>query len=130
MREVIKTDKAAAAIGPYSLAIKTDDYVFLSGQGPRDPQTSLRKGDTIEEQTKYVLENVKAVLEAAGASLRDVVQVTVLLSDTANFKGMNEVYKQYFPEGQNPPPRMTLGVNLVGPGGLVEMNCIAQVPKK
>lgn len=129
MKKVIKTDKAAAAIGPYSQGIRVGDFIFTAGQGPRDPKTSQRTGDTIEEQSKWCLENIKGVLEAEGASMEDVVKVTVLLSDVSNFKGMNEVFKTYFPEDKAPPARVTTGVSLVLAGGLVEMDCIAYVGK-
>lgn len=97
MKEVIKTDKAPAAIGPYSQGYKAGDYIFVSGQGPLDPQTGKVKGDTIEEQTRQTLENIKAILQANDASMKDVVKVTVVLTDLSNFKPMNEVYKAFFP---------------------------------
>ena len=127
MKEVIKTDKAPAAIGPYSQGYKAGDYIFVSGQGPLDPQTGKVKGDTIEEQTRQTLENIKAILQANGASMKDVVKVTVVLTDLSNFKPMNEVYKTFFPEPF--PARITYGASLALTRMLVEIDAIAYVGK-
>jgi len=127
VKEVIKTDRAPAAIGPYSQGYRAGDYVFVSGQVPLDPQTGEVKGDTIEEQTKLVLENIRAILQASGASMKDVVRVTVLLTDMSNFKAMNEVYKAFFSEPF--PARMCYGAALVSPKWLVEIDAIAYVGK-
>ena len=127
MKEVIKTDKAPAAIGPYSQGYKAGDYIFVSGQGPLAPQTGKVKGDTIEEQTRQTLENIKAILQANGASMKDVVKVTVVLTDLSNFKPMNEVYKTFFSEPF--PARITYGASLALTGMLVEIDAIAYVGK-
>ena len=127
MKEVIETDKAPAAIGPYSQGYKAGDYIFVSGQGPLDPQTGKVKGDTIEEQTRQTLENIKAILQANGASMKDVVKVTVVLTDLSNFKPMNEVYKTFFPEPF--PARITYGASLALTRMLVEIDAIAYVGK-
>ena len=127
MKEVIKTDKAPAAIGPYSQGYKAGDYIFVSGQGPLDPQTGKVKGDTIEEQTRQTLENIKAILQANGASMKDVVKVTVVLTDLSNFKPMNEVYKTFFSEPF--PARITYGASLALTRMLVEIDAIAYVGK-
>lgn len=127
MKEVIKTDNAPAAIGPYSQGYKAGDYIFVSGQGPLDPQTGKVKGDTIEEQTRQTLENIKAILQANGASMKDVVKVTVVLTDLSNFKPMNEVYKTFFSEPF--PARITYGASLALTGMLVEIDAIAYVGK-
>ncbi|MFW6151265.1 MAG: RidA family protein [Chloroflexota bacterium] len=126
MKEVVRTDKAPAAVGPYSAGIKAGDYVFVSGQGPLDPQTK-KMPEGIEAQTKQTLENVKAIVQAAGASMADVVKVTVLLTDMGNFKAMNEAYKEYFPEPF--PARATYGASLALPGMLIEIEAIAYVGK-
>jgi 2-iminobutanoate/2-iminopropanoate deaminase len=126
MKEVVRTDKAPAAVGPYSAGIKAGDYVFVSGQGPLDPQTK-KMPEGIQAQTKQTLENVKAIVEAAGASMADVVKVTVLLTDMGNFKAMNEAYKEYFPEPF--PARATYGASLALPGMLIEIEAIAYVGK-
>ncbi len=127
MKEVIKTDKAPAAIGPYSQGIRAGDYIFVSGQVPLNPQTGKVKGDTIEEQTRQALENVTAILQANGANMKDVVKVTVILTDLSNFKPMNEVYKTFFSEPF--PARMTYGASLIVSGWLVEIDAIAYVGK-
>ncbi len=97
MKEIIKTDKAPAAIGPYSQGYKGGDSIFVSGQGPLDPQTGRIQGDTIDEQTRKTLDSIKGILQAGGASMTDVIKVTVILTDLSNFRPMNEVYKTFLP---------------------------------
>jgi len=125
MKEIIKTDKAPAAIGPYSQGFKAGDFIFVSGQGPLDPQTGGIQGDTIEEQTRKTLDNIKGILKAGGASMTDVVKVTVILTDLSNFRPMNEVYKTFFAEPF--PVRITYGAGLALPDMLVEIDAIAYV---
>jgi len=125
MKEIIKTDKAPAAIGPYSQGYRAGGFIFVSGQGPLDPQTGKVQGDTIGEQTRQTLENIKAILQGSGASMRDVVKVTVILTDLANFKRMNEVYRTFFTEPF--PARITYGGGLALPGMLVEIDAVAYV---
>ena len=125
MKRVIETDKAPAAIGPYSQGYRAGDFLFVSGQGPVDPQTGKVQGDTIKEQTRRTFENIKAILQTDGASLRDVVKVTVLLTDLANFKPMNEVYKTFFSEPF--PARICYGAQLPLHSMLVEIDAIAYV---
>ena len=125
MKKVIKTDKAPAAIGPYSQGYRAADFIFVSGQGPLNPQTGKIQGATIEEQTRQTLGNIKAILEANGASLTDVVKGTVVLTDLANFKPMNEVYKTFFTEPF--PARICYGAQLALPGMLVEIDAIAYI---
>jgi len=125
MKKVIKTDKAPAAIGPYSQGYRAADFIFVSGQGPLNPQTGKIQGHTIEEQTRQTLGNIKAILEANGASLTDVVKGTVVLTDLANFKPMNEVYKTFFTEPF--PARICYGAQLALPGMLVEIDAIAYI---
>ncbi|MFC6734439.1 MULTISPECIES: RidA family protein [unclassified Haladaptatus] len=91
----IQTDNAPASIGPYSQGIIDGDRIYVSGQGPVDPSTGDIVGATILEQTERTLENVAAVLEAAGASLDDVVKATVFVQDMANYDAVNEVYGEY-----------------------------------
>lgn len=122
MKEVIKTDKAPAPVGPYSQGYRAGDFIFVSSEGPLDPQTGKVQGGTIEEQTRQTLENVKAIIEANGASLRDVVKVTVSLTDLANFKAMNEVYKTFFRE---PFPARSLHCGPLLPGFLIWFDAIA-----
>jgi len=127
MKEVIRTDKAPAAIGPYSQGYRAGDFIFVAGQGPLDPQTGKIKGDTIEAQTSQTLENIKAILQANGASTADVVKVTAVLTDLSNFKPMNEVYKTFFTESF--PARICYGAALLLPTMLVEIDAIAYVGK-
>ncbi|MBE9514010.1 MAG: Rid family detoxifying hydrolase [Dehalococcoidia bacterium] len=127
MKQVIKTDKAPAAIGPYSAGFKAGDYIFVSGQGPLNPRTGKIENNTIEEQTRQTLENIKAILEAGGSSMADVVKVSVLLTDLANFKAMNEVYKTFFSEPF--PARITYGTGLALPNMLIEIDAVAYLGK-
>ncbi|MFN8597577.1 MAG: RidA family protein [Anaerolineae bacterium] len=122
-RTVIATELAPKAIGPYSQGIRANGFVFCAGQTPIDPATSkLVEGD-IAAQTRRVLQNLGAVLEAAGTSLSKVVKTTVFLTDMANFKAMNEVYAEFFPE--HPPARSTFAVAGLPLGASVEIECIA-----
>ena len=108
MTQIIATEKAPPAIGPYSQAVAHNGLLYLSGQIALDPATGqLIEGDAAA-QTERVLDNLKAVLEAAGASLRQVLKTTVYLKDLGEFARMNEVYGRYFPE--NPPARATVEV--------------------
>ena len=104
--EVISTENAPAAIGPYSQAIMAGDTLYLAGQIAIDPATGELTPGTIEEETTLVLENLSAVLEAAGMSLADVVSTTVFMADLDEFGAMNAVYANFFPE--NPPARATV----------------------
>ena len=104
----ISTDEAPASIGPFSQGIKADGRVYVSGQGPVDPETSDIVGDTVQEQTERTLENIKAILEAGGTSLDNVVRAKVFLTDMDDYDGMNEVYGQYMSEPY--PARACVGV--------------------
>ena len=122
MKQVIATTGAPAAIGPYSQAIVSNGFVFVSGQIPLDPGGVLLEG-SIAEQTARVLDNLKAVLEASGSSLANVVKTTVYLKDMAEFAAMNEVYARYFTE--QPPARATVEVARLPKDVRVEIDCIA-----
>ena len=122
-KKQVNAKNAAPPAGAYSPGLIAGDFVFVSGQGPLDPATGKIAGETIEEQTERVLENVKAVLEAAGASMSDVVKVAVHLSDLANFQRFNQVYATFFPDPK--PTRTTVGSQL--PGILVEIDAIAYI---
>ena len=124
-KHLITTTSGAATMGAYSPGLRVGDFIFVSGQVPRDPSTGKIVGDTIEEQTQRVLENIKAILEAGGASLADVVKVSTHLSDLALFDGYNKVYSTYFPDPK--PTRTTVGSQLLG--FLVEIDAIAYVGK-
>jgi 2-iminobutanoate/2-iminopropanoate deaminase len=120
-KKQVNPKKGAPPAGAYSPGLIAGDFVFVSGQGPLDPETGKIVGETIEEQTARVLENVKAVLDAAGASMSNVVKVAVHLSDLANFQRFNQVYATFFPDPK--PTRTTVGSQL--PGILVEIDAIA-----
>ena len=124
-KEIIATPNAPQAIGPYSQAIKKGGLVFCSGQIPLDPSTGQVVAGDIAEQTKRVLENLKAVLEAAGAGLDSVVKTTVFVKDLAEFAAMNEVYATYF--GSAAPARSTVEVARLPKDVSVEIEAIAFV---
>ena len=125
-KQQIRTDQAAAPGGAYSQGIRAGDFVYVSGQGPIDPTTGTVVGETIEEQTERTLENVKAILEAGGATMADVVKSTVHLSDLALFDRYNGVYSSYFPDPK--PVRTTVGSALLGI--MVEIDVVAYVGGK
>lgn len=122
--KAIQTDKAPAAIGPYSQAIDSGaGLVFVSGQLPIDPATGAFPEGGVKEQTRQSLTNAKAILEAAGLGLDKVVKTTVFLADMADFAAMNEVYSQFF--GAPYPARSAVAVKTLPKGALVEIECIA-----
>jgi reactive intermediate/imine deaminase len=123
VREVIATDQAPAAVGPYSQGIRAGDFVFTAGQLGLDPATGKLVEGGVEAQAQRALINLKAVLEAAGSSLERVVKVTVFLHDISDFKAVNGVYAQFF--GANPPARSAVQVAALPLGGLVEIEAIA-----
>jgi len=125
MRQRIQTEKAPAAIGPYSQAIKAGGLVFASGQIPIDPETGEFVAGGIAEQTERVLKNLAAVLEAAGSGLDQVVKTTVFLADMKEFSGMNEVYATFFSEP--PPARATVAAAGLPRGARVEIEAVALV---
>ena len=122
-REAIKTDAAPKAIGPYEQAIRIDGFVFTAGQIPIDPGTGHLVEGGIAEQTRRALENLKAVLAAAGSSMDRVVKATVFLKNMADFAVMNEVYAEYF--GNSKPARSTVAVAELPKGALVEIDLVA-----
>ena len=121
--EVVKTENAPAAIGPYSQAIKSGGFVFCSGQIALKPTDGTLVSDDLREQTKQVMENLKAVLEAAGSSLDKVVKTTIYLTSIAGFADVNEVYGSYFVEHK--PARATVEVSNLPKGAKVEIDCVA-----
>jgi 2-iminobutanoate/2-iminopropanoate deaminase len=123
VKEVVKTDKAPAAIGPYSQGIKIGGLVFTAGQVGIDPVTGKMVEGGVEAQTRRALENVSAILEAAGTSLSQAVKTTVFLSDMSLFEAMNGVYKEYV--GDQPPARSTIAVRELPRQALVEIECVA-----
>ncbi|MGV8096307.1 MAG: RidA family protein [Mangrovibacterium sp.] len=123
MKKIISTKDAPAAIGPYSQAVEVNGTLYISGQVPIDPKTGKIVEGGITEQTVQVMENIGAILEAAGYSYRDVVKSTCLLSDMANFKAMNEVYGTYYRE--NPPARAAFAVKDLPLGAMIEIETVA-----
>ena len=123
MKEIITAANAPKAGGPYSTAVRQNGMVFLSGQIPLDPQSGHLVTGSIEEQTARVLENLSAVLQAAGLSVSDVVKTTVFLKDMNNFARMNETYAKYF--STNPPARSTVEVARLPRDVQVEIEAIA-----
>jgi 2-iminobutanoate/2-iminopropanoate deaminase len=127
-KTAISTSNAPAAIGPYSQAVRVGDFLFTSGQIAIDPATSQVVAGAITEQTKQVLENLKAILNAAGANLSQVVKTQVFLKDMNDFAAMNSVYSAYLaPEGVVPPARSTVEVARLPKDVLVEIEVIAQL---
>jgi 2-iminobutanoate/2-iminopropanoate deaminase len=123
MAEVISTNKAPAAVGPYSQAIESDGLVFCSGQVPLTPEGDLVSG-SIAEETRQALTNLAHVLEAAGASFDSVVKVTAYLTDMNDFGEFNGAYEEFF-DGSK-PARATVGVAALPKGARVEVECIAR----
>ncbi len=123
MREKVHTDKAPRAIGPYSQAIDTGDFVFLSGQIGLDPGTGQMKAG-VEEQTHQVMRNLQAVLEAVGLDFSHVVKTTIYLQDLNDFQKVNEIYASYLQEPY--PARATVQVAALPKGALVEIEMIAK----
>ncbi len=124
-REVVQTAKAPKAIGPYSQAIRVGDLVFCAGQTPLDPATGNLVEGGIEAQTRRVLQNLSAVLEAAGTSFERAVKTTVFLADMNDFQKMNAVYAEFFPA--DPPARSTVQVARLPRDAMVEIEIIAAV---
>ncbi len=122
-RKRVHSDQAPAAVGPYSQAISVGELVFCSGQAGLDPATGKLASDDIQGQTRQTLQNLSAVLEAAGIDLSHVVKTTVFLTDMGAFKDMNVVYAEFF-EG-DPPARSTVAVKGLPVGALVEIEAIA-----
>lgn len=125
MKEIISTEKAPGAIGPYSQAIKAGNMIFCSGQIPIDPQTGNFVSEDVAEQTRQVFKNLIAVLEAAQAGLNNVVKTTVFLADMEDFAAMNEVYAEFFSE--NKPARATVQAARLPRDARVEIECIAVI---
>jgi 2-iminobutanoate/2-iminopropanoate deaminase len=123
VKDVISTDKGPKAIGPYSQAIRAHGFVFISGQVAFDPVTGQLVEDDVAKQTSRVLENLKAIAEAAGSSLDKAVKATVFLKDMNDFAAMNEVYARYF--AQQPPARSTVEVARLPRDVRVEIDLVA-----
>jgi 2-iminobutanoate/2-iminopropanoate deaminase len=127
MKEIIATVNAPQAIGPYSQAVRVNNTVYLSGQIPLHPQNGQVVGESVRDQTRQVLENIKAVLAESGLQLSDVVKTTVFMTELGQFGEMNEIYGQYF--GSQPPARSTVEVSRLPRGVQVEIEAIASAEK-
>ena len=125
MKNVISTTKAPAAIGPYSQAVRIGNLVYTSGQIPINPATGVFAEGGIKEQTRQSLLNVKAILEAAGLTMSDVVKTTVFMADMNDFADMNAVYAEFFSEPY--PARSAVAVKALPKGALVEIEVVAGV---
>ena len=123
MNEIISTTGAPGAIGPYSQAVKAGGFLYVSGQLPLDPATGAFAGDDIASQTRQSLTNIKAIVDAAGMTLTDVVRVGVFLKDMNDFAAMNAVYGEFFTE--NCPARAAVEVARLPKDALVEIECVA-----
>ncbi len=123
MRQTITTEKAPGAIGPYSQCVKANGFLFLSGQVALDPASGKLVAVDTRTQTERVMENLRAVLEAAGSSMEAVVKTTVYLADLHDFTAMNEVYGRYFPK--DPPARSTVQAARLPRDAKVEIDVIA-----
>ncbi|MDR3675377.1 MAG: Rid family detoxifying hydrolase [Acidobacteriota bacterium] len=126
MRKVVHTKKAPQPRGVYSQAIVAGSFVFVAGQACVNPKTNEYEFGDIQSETRQTLNNISAILKAAGSSLKDVVRVGVFLGDLNDFAAMNEIYKQFFPKDQ--PARTTVGCQLSKIK--IEIDCIARVSKK
>ena len=122
-RRIISTDNAPKAIGPYSQGIRSGEFIFCAGQIPLDPATGKIVEGDISVQTRRVLDNLSAVLDAAGSSLARVIKTTVFLANLDDFKAMNETYAEFFP--LMPPVRSTVQVARLPAGALIEIEAIA-----
>lgn len=124
MKNIIHTDNAPKAIGPYSQAVMAGGMLFVSGQIPINPQTGELSTADISEQTKLVMDNIGAILKAAGLSYENIVKTTLFLADINDFAAMNKVYAEYFPT--NPPARSAFAVKDLPKGARLEIEVIAQ----
>lgn len=125
MKKIVATGSAPKAIGPYSQAVISGGMIFLSGQIALDPETGKLTGEDVTAQTERVLQNIKAVLEAAGSSFDNVVKTTVYMVDLSAFVEMNRVYGKYFRD--MPPARATVQVASLPAGALIEIDAVARV---
>jgi 2-iminobutanoate/2-iminopropanoate deaminase len=123
MKETVKTQNAPQPLGPYSQGVKVGNFLFVSGQGPINPRTGKIDETDIDAQTRQTLQNVKAIVEASGFSLQDIVKVSIFLKRASDFQKMNEIYKTFFQ--QNPPTRTTVQADFVTPNMLIEIDAIA-----
>ena len=128
MKKIISTNDAPAAVGPYSQAVRVGQFVFTAGQIPLDPKSGQIVSQDISEQTRRVLDNLSAVLQAENLTFGHIVKTTIFLTDMNDFQAVNEVYSSYF--GQQPPARSTVAVSALPKGARVEIECIAVSDQK
>lgn len=124
-RQIIQTDQAPAAVGPYSQAVRWGELVYTAGQIALLPETGQLVEGGIEQQTAQVMENLSQILQAAGSSLTNVIKTTIFVTDMADFGAVNKVYGSYFP--QRPPARSTVQVGALPLGALVEIEAVAAI---
>ncbi|MEN8250978.1 MAG: RidA family protein [Bacteroidota bacterium] len=122
-KNIINTEKAPAPIGPYSQAVEVNGMLFVSGQIPIIPETGAMEEGGIEDETKQVMENLKAILEAAGGNMSNIVKTSIFVADMNDFVAVNGVYGQYFES--DPPARETIAVKTLPKNVNVEISCIA-----
>ena len=127
-KRVIYTDKAPKPVGPYSQAVLVNGWLFIAGQIPLDPSTGRMVEGSFEDKVRRVLENIKAIVEAAGGTLKDIVKVTVYLRDISLFDRFNKVYSEYFSE--DPPARVVVEVSRLPKDSDVEVEAIAYIPSQ
>ena len=126
--EFIITERAPKPIGPYSQAVRAGNFVFISGQIPIDPKTGEIVREDIKTQAKRALENIKAIVEAAGGSLKNIVKVNVYIKDIKLFGDFNAVYGEFF--GEHKPARVVVEVSAIPKNALIEIEAIAYIPKR
>jgi len=126
MIERIVSPEAPQPRGPYSHAVRAGDFIYVSGQVAINPKTNQFEPGTVADETRRTIENIRAILQAAGADLADVVKCSVFLADIRDFAAMNEVYAQFF--GEAKPARTTVHAMLPAPGMKVEIDCVAYKP--
>lgn len=126
MIERIVSPGAPQPRGPYSHAVRAGDFIYVSGQVAINPKTNQFEPGTVADETRRTIENIRAILQAAGADLADVVKCSVFLADIRDFAAMNEVYAQFF--GEAKPARSTVHAMLPAPGMKVEIDCVAYKP--
>ena len=126
MKKIIQTNNAPAPIGPFSQAVAHGNTLYVSGQLPIDPATGEMDGADVQTQTKRVMQNLLAIVQAAGATAADILKCTILLTDMKDFAAMNEVYGSYFPT--EPPARICYQVTALPKGAIVEVDAIVALP--
>lgn len=127
MRKVVVSEKLPRPAGPYSPGVIAGDFVYVSGQGPSDPATGKMVTDSVQAETRQVLKNVQAILEAAGTTMANIVKCNVYLADRGDFAAMNEAYREFFPS--EPPARTTVQAH--PPVDIrVEIDCVAYIPPR